>query len=662
MSTRESNFSIHDIAKSLARAYCKSLVIEAFSEQGLMETSLVNNKLSYFLLTEQEADGPKFSDSDANELASSIEKLKVGLNAVAGALGKAGDKFKGTQSQIAALSGDIPKITPGEISSLVFKGDAKKLKSQIEKANDSISTAGGSAASVINAVIMFSENINPVLEKIDAADKKEKTLGQLAEEYGDDPEIKFPNVATLKGAAQKAVKVPGWFKQAFQTGVDSAKEESGGFFAKVGTFFKSLFDKKEKGIDPKIFADEIINCTPAELEAVTADMNNVQEAFGKGITSSAQAATAAQAGVHYVASPEAAAERAEEGTPEAGEEGTPEAGEEGTPEDEPSGKKWKEISNEVLAAAEDKASIEIILKTLGDKTPFKDALKDKIIFEEGLTGHRFVCLSKMSSLLFEAVSFEDLVKLSGHEQLGDDVDKAKVFNNLGKALNSAVGEDVITGVPAGSEEAPAEEEVQAEEPAPADTEESEEAIEDSDAELRDAAQTAAAQSDSPLDAAIDAIRGWNAGLSKSSQQSLAVKNRLGDLSGGIKASLEASAGAISKQVADAIRAWRGEHEETLLRSKRFAKKNFDSLEKLIPQLAVAMLKKSNESKRYLTKSDIRRTTFKYLNKRFRNEMRSGILYEMLISDNDLIKKGDNLINDDLSDVNRWVQLAGLGDD
>ena len=61
-----------------------------------------------------------------------------------------------------------------------------------------------------------------------------------------------------------------------------------------------------------------------------------------------------------------------------------------------------------------------------------------------------------------------------------------------------------------------------------------------------------------------------------------------------------------------------------MKSKRFAKKNFDSLENIIPQLVGAMLKKTSESRVKLTRGMVHRTVFKYLDKKYKAE---GVLFE-----------------------------------
>ena len=170
---------------------------------------------------------------------------------------------------------------------------------------------------------------------------------------------------------------------------------------------------------------------------------------------------------------------------------------------------------------------------------------------------------------------------------------------------------------------------------PASEEESAEEQAAAEEELKAAAQDAASEPVPPAVAAAKALDDWQAGLSKSSQQALASKDRIGSLKTAINTSLEGAADALAKEVQSAIASWRSEHEETLMKSRRFAKKNFDSLESLIPQLVSMMLKKTSESKVKLTKGMVHKTVHNALNRKFNA---SGTLLES----------------------SRWQKLAGMG--
>ena len=180
----------------------------------------------------------------------------------------------------------------------------------------------------------------------------------------------------------------------------------------------------------------------------------------------------------------------------------------------------------------------------------------------------------------------------------------------------------------------------AEEPPPLPDEEADTEQENADDAIRSAASDAAGDVTSPMSAAMDAIQGWHDGLSKSSQSSLAAKDRLGGLKDNVKSSLENSADAVADQVRSAVSSWRDEHEETLIKSKRFAKRNFDSLEELIPQLASGMMKQVSESKHQLSHRVIRRTVYRYLDVKFS------------------VNEKAKLINEDVA-IARWQKLAGI---
>ena len=164
--------------------------------------------------------------------------------------------------------------------------------------------------------------------------------------------------------------------------------------------------------------------------------------------------------------------------------------------------------------------------------------------------------------------------------------------------------------------------------------EPEEAAEEAEEELEAAAQEAAASDDAPAIAIAKALDAWAAGLSPTSQKSLQSKNRLQGLKGLVDQSLENAASAVQGEVEKAVQQWRDEHEETLIKSKRFAKKNFDSLQELIPGIAGALLKKTNESGARLTRGAVKRSVYKYLNKKFNT--------------NSLLVESD-----------RWQELAGV---
>lgn len=143
-------------------------------------------------------------------------------------------------------------------------------------------------------------------------------------------------------------------------------------------------------------------------------------------------------------------------------------------------------------------------------------------------------------------------------------------------------------------------------------------------ELAAAAEEAVADLTSPRAAVDAALDDWTAGLSPSSNKTITASDRIGKLKSGIHGSLERVAQVVEDEVKTAIKTWRDEHEETLIKSKRFAKKNFDSLEDLVPQIAAQMLKKTAENQSRLTKSMVHKSVHTYLNKKL---SLNGVLLE-----------------------------------
>lgn len=156
-------------------------------------------------------------------------------------------------------------------------------------------------------------------------------------------------------------------------------------------------------------------------------------------------------------------------------------------------------------------------------------------------------------------------------------------------------------------------------PAVKDEEEAKEEQEQAQQELVNAVKDEADEPQAPADAALGAIDTWANSLSKTSQSSLKAAGRLGSLKDIVKQGLEDASKAVEAEVSAAIEAWRDDNEETLVKGKRFAKKNFDSLQNLVPKLAGAMLKKSNESRFSLTKESVHKVVREFLDKKFYKE-------------------------------------------
>ena len=82
----------------------------------------------------------------------------------------------------------------------------------------------------------------------------------------------------------------------------------------------------------------------------------------------------------------------------------------------------------------------------------------------------------------------------------------------------------------------------------------------------------------------------------------------------VKTGIEDGSSALEDKVSAAIDIWVGEHEETLVKSRKFAKKNFDTLKNVVTQIVSQLVTK--ESKNTITKQYIKDVTFTYLDNEF----------------------------------------------
>ena len=153
--------------------------------------------------------------------------------------------------------------------------------------------------------------------------------------------------------------------------------------------------------------------------------------------------------------------------------------------------------------------------------------------------------------------------------------------------------------------------------------------EEVDAEASDPSDELEAEMDSsgPIKGAIaTALDGWRDSLEGEAGE--VIGDRYPSLKDAIFGAIDNSGDELSTAVSDEIAAWRSEHEETLVKSKKFAKKNFQSLEDLAPDMAAAILKKSNEAVGTLTRNTVRKAVHGYLDKRYYGE--SDLLQERFI--------------------------------
>ena len=309
------------------------------------------------------------------------------------------------------------------------------------------------------------------------------------------------------------------------------------------------------------------------------------------------------------------------------------------------GIKWSEITKKYVDAANDKESAQKVVDALKDDKDFQDAVSGKINLGEGLT------VTRLTDILFEDVPFSSLEK-AAEKGSDDQATQTQLARSLADTLNSMDVE--VTGMPAKSEDAPdSEEESEArldkelETLEPVDDKTAEKEQKAADKELKDAVEKEADQNQTPKQAALGALDDWTANLSPTSQQSLRASNRLEDLKDVIDIALDDAAKDVEAQVAAAIESWRDDHEETLVKSKRFAKKNFDELQKLIPRLVSSILKKSNESLFRLTKTNIQKIVFEFLDRKFYKD------YEKILFEGEKSYSEESLI------VRRLNRMAGL---
>jgi hypothetical protein len=142
----------------------------------------------------------------------------------------------------------------------------------------------------------------------------------------------------------------------------------------------------------------------------------------------------------------------------------------------------------------------------------------------------------------------------------------------------------------------------------------EDAAEEADTELEDAAKDAIGSDQSPTAGAIGALEDWETNLAPTSQKQLQAKDRIGQLKDLVKTGIEDGATALEDEVSAAIDIWVGEHEETLVKSRRFSKKNFATLKNVVGQIVSKLVTK--ESKSLITRKYIREVTFAYLDNKF----------------------------------------------
>jgi chromosome segregation ATPase len=147
--------------------------------------------------------------------------------------------------------------------------------------------------------------------------------------------------------------------------------------------------------------------------------------------------------------------------------------------------------------------------------------------------------------------------------------------------------------------------------------EAEKEIERKDKSLVSSAKEAISEPDSPINTINKMLDQWAASLSKTSQEKIRSNNRLSKLKSNVESTIDGLVEPIERSVRAAVQSWREENEETLTKGGSFAKKNFGSLEKIIPQIAGTILKRKNENRESFSENQIKKAVYRYLDSRFK---------------------------------------------
>jgi len=561
--------------------------------------------------------------------------------------------------------------------------DPKQRADFVAETTKKVQDLMGEAAALIQCIETIKGEIGK--SKIEDGSKTIGDLANAAAEGGDDAPD-FPTPDDLKKSVEKTYVVPEWFNKAWQTGSKDAESESGGFFKKVMGFIGKLFGGDDSGnivsddvVLAAIMSSPFEEFAAINLQKLQTELIGATESIGTETTEASAGAAQAASGKEAAASGKADMKAAAQGAQvlqknpdvakdalgavksvlEPSDAAAVEAGIGGkldslSPRQQqivalilqlfgagPDAATPDQVAD-VADQADDAADEEIAksfknldaladlgTKHLGDggdelvKNMLSDEEASKIFAAHYAPSGTALHENSLASLLFEqeeeGISWDDVVN---------------AFVTVGKVTGLTPDEAAVTAwatdvndqelldkkiAMGGDEEA-----ADGEEGAPASEEEAEEEQETAQAELEAAAQEAAAEEQPPAVAVAAALDTWMAGLSKSSQSSLTAKNRIGGLKDLVNTALEDAAKAIEGEVQAAVEIWRGEHEETLMKSKRFAQKNFDSLSELIPQIAAQMLKVTAESNIRLTRGMVHKSVHHYLDRTFK---RDGMLIE-----------------------------------
>jgi hypothetical protein len=654
---------VHNLSKQCSRLFIKTqvdLFAEHFLAAGELET----------LLTEA------LDDKDKQEFGAALDQAMSIMEQI-------GSSTPDTPEWAAIVDALNSQSIQNTDAMYDEDADPKQRADFVAETTKKVQDLMGEAAALIQCIETIKGEIGK--SKIEDGSKTIGDLANAAAEGGDDAPD-FPTPDDLKKSVEKTYVVPEWFNKAWQTGSKDAESESGGFFKKVMGFIGKLFGGDDSGnivsddvVLAAIMSSPFEEFAAINLQKLQTELIGATESIGTETTEASAGAAQAASGKEAAASGKADMKAAAQGAQvlqknpdvakdalgavksvlEPSDAAAVEAGIGGKLDslsprqqqivalilqlfgagpDSATPDQVADVADQADDAADEEiaknfknldALADLGTKHLGDggdelvKNMLSDEEASKIFAAHYAPLGTALHENSLASLLFEqeeeGISWDDVVN---------------AFVTVGKVTGLTPDEAAVTAwatdvndqelldkkiAMGGDEEA-----ADGEEGAPASEEEAEEEQETAQAELEAAAQEAAAEEQPPAVAVAAALDTWMAGLSKSSQSSLTAKNRIGGLKDLVNTALEDAAKAIEGEVQAAVEIWRGEHEETLMKSKRFAQKNFDSLSELIPQIAAQMLKVTAESNIRLTRGMVHKSVHHYLDRTFK---RDGMLIE-----------------------------------
>jgi len=383
-----------------------------FEKSVTLEQSLQSGSLNFLL--------EDVSKDEADKLEAAVAQTKEGLGALVSAIdGAASTKMGNVKDYFTKAAEELPG--QGELASLAIAGDVKGIKKATTKATGVMTQVQAARDSFTNAVQLLASNLS-ALEYTKTGDKSKtiKEIGNMAEEE----RKQFPDEKTLRKGIERSF---------------TPSKETKGLFGSIMGFFKG---KMGFTLDKKVFVEDVLELSLDELMNLQGPL---QQADAKGDEGAKAAAEATAAVGDTVSGEGGEKKKGEEAAPD---EAKGDEGKEGEAKEEkaPAGKSWKDVAQAVAAATQDSASAKEILASLGKTDGFKNAVGDKIIFEESYY-RRPIHSFSLTSLLNEVIGFEDLIKLVVPD--GDVKDKGQVFVDIATALNKEIGEEIITNISSG---------------------------------------------------------------------------------------------------------------------------------------------------------------------------------------------------------------------